>query len=41
MKNQSYATPGIFYKPAGVTWPNAWNGVLTSLGYWTLADLTD
>lgn len=40
-KNQSYATPGIFYKPAGVTWPNAWNGVITSLGYWTLADLTD
>ena len=40
-KNQSYATPGTFYRPAGVTWPNAWNGVITSLGYWTLADLTD
>ena len=40
-KNQSYATPGTFYRPAGVTWPNAWNGVITSLGYWTLDDLTD
>ena len=40
-KNRDRATPGTFYRPAGVTWPNAWNGVLTSLGYWTLADLTD
>ena len=47
-KNPDYATPGIFYKPAGVTWPNRWDGVLTSferngetISYWTLADLTD
>ena len=40
-KNRDRATPGTFYRPAGVTWPNAWNGVITSLGYWTLADLTD